>query len=89
MFEIIFFRTKEAVKSLKTVEEKMYQINRPKMFGWYSYIVKTNLIATDLLGRYCMIYNLYIWLGALYACVQYDLVGISYTTFSLKFPGKL
>jgi len=43
------FKTKEAVKSLKTVEEKMYQINRPKKFGWYSYIVNTEYISSDIL----------------------------------------
>ena len=27
------------MKNLKTVEEKQYQINRPKYYGWYSHIL--------------------------------------------------
>jgi len=30
---------KTFMKNLKTVEEKQYQINRPKYYGWYSYIL--------------------------------------------------
>ena len=47
---IIIFRTKDAIKSLKTVEEKMYQINRPKKYGWYSYQVDTQWMPSDVLG---------------------------------------
>lgn len=43
------YRTKEEVKTMKTVEEKMYQINRPKRFGWYSFMVKTNSLTSDIL----------------------------------------
>lgn len=40
---------KEAVKNMSTVEEKMYQINRPKYFGWYSYLIDPNYLPVDIL----------------------------------------
>jgi len=43
-------KTKESVKQLGTVEEKMYQINRPKYYGWYSYMIRPDYVAADLLG---------------------------------------
>ena len=39
------------VKDLKTVEEKMYQINRPKMYGWYTYKVSPDYISADFKGK--------------------------------------
>lgn len=41
------FKAKEMVKSMNTVEEKHYQINRPKYYGWYSYILKPDWIPFD------------------------------------------
>ena len=32
-----FEEATEFIKNLKTVEEKQYQINRPKYYGWYSH----------------------------------------------------
>ena len=32
-----FEEATEFMKNLKTVEEKQYQINRPKYYGWYSH----------------------------------------------------
>jgi len=40
-------KAKQMVKDLKTVEEKMYQINRPKMYGWYTYKVSPDYISAD------------------------------------------
>ena len=34
-----FEEAAEFMKNLKTVEEKQYQINRPKYYGWYSHIL--------------------------------------------------
>jgi len=40
-------KAKEMIKSLKTVEEKMYQINRPKFYGWYTYKVSPDYVSAD------------------------------------------
>ena len=34
-----FGEATEFIKNLKTVEEKQYQMNRPKYYGWYSHIL--------------------------------------------------
>jgi len=34
----------EFMKNLKTVEEKQYQINRPKYYGWYSHILSQDWV---------------------------------------------
>jgi len=40
---------KEHIKQLGTVEEKVFAINRPKFYGWYSYIVHSNHVPHDSL----------------------------------------
>jgi len=42
-------KAKDAVKDLNIVEEKMYQINRPKLYGWYSYVLDPDYIPADFL----------------------------------------
>ena len=41
---------KKMVLDCDTVEEKMYQINRPKYYGWYSYMLNPDNVPADLLG---------------------------------------
>ena len=38
---------KETMKNLKTVEEKQIYINKPKYYGWYSYILDPSYIPPD------------------------------------------
>jgi len=40
-------KTKQFMANLGTVEEKQYQINRPKAYGWYSYIMNQDWIPSD------------------------------------------
>jgi len=40
-------KAKSFMAKLKTVEEKQYQINRPKYYGWYSYILTQNWVPVD------------------------------------------
>lgn len=40
-------KTKSFLSKLGTVEEKQYQINRPKYYGWYSYMLTQNWIPSD------------------------------------------
>ena len=39
-----FHSSKDFMKNLQTVEEKMYQINRPKHFGWYSFMLEQDYL---------------------------------------------
>ena len=40
---------KKDIRDMKTVEEKQFMINRPKYYGWYSYILHQNTIPSDAL----------------------------------------
>jgi len=40
-------KTKNFMEKLGTVEEKQYQLNRPKYYGWYSYMLDQNWIPCD------------------------------------------
>jgi len=40
-------KTKNFMANLGTVEEKQYQINRPKYYGWYSYMIDQRWIPCD------------------------------------------
>jgi len=40
-------KAKKQIKNLKTVEEKQYQINRPKHYGWYSYHLNQEWVPYD------------------------------------------
>ncbi|XP_023334071.1 39S ribosomal protein S30, mitochondrial [Eurytemora carolleeae] len=42
-------KARDLVRECDTVEEKMYQINRPKYYGWWSYIMQPDKIPADLL----------------------------------------
>jgi len=42
-------KAKSMVQNLGTVEEKMYQINRPKYYGWYSYMIDPDYMPADVL----------------------------------------
>lgn len=44
-------KARDLVRECDTVEEKMYQINRPKYYGWWSYIMQPDKIPADLLGN--------------------------------------
>jgi len=37
------------IRDLKTVEEKQYWVNRPKYYGWYSFIINQHEIPSDAL----------------------------------------
>ncbi len=55
-------KARDLVRECDTVEEKMYQINRPKYYGWWSYIMQPDKIPADLLGNLppltsCYIFN--------------------------------
>jgi len=40
-------KTKKMMAKLGTVEEKQYQLNRPKYYGWYSYMLSQSWIPCD------------------------------------------
>lgn len=50
-----FKRTKQAwydkIKSLETVEEKLFEINMPRYYGWKSLIIKEHFIPFDALSH--------------------------------------